>query len=589
MAKYRITAPDGGTYEVTAPDDASEADVLAYAQANYQKPDVLAQAQAAPITDLAPVTAKYDPTEGMTSVEIQRAAAGRNLSRIWPGIKQAATSAADYFLDQNPTIGNLGGNKNLTSLVTGHDGSLRDRVNTSLNAQYAQEEERRQLDAPLMAHPEAKAADALTTLATIVGPGLALRGTTAGATLLPRTLVGNAAQGAAVGAIQPAVSEGERAGNTGLGAALPVAGSVVAKGLNKLATAAKVPEHVRAVYEAAKARGIELTPGQLSDSRFMKWTQSMLRSVPFTGAQGRYDQQVGAFNRQLAKTIGEDAPVINSQVYGQAKARQSAKFEELTSRNALKVDDKLLRNLSDIADSAKISPKIAEEVDAAIDSLYARATTGPGGVVIPGEAYQAFDSELGQIIKAGGSHAHFIGNVQSAVRRAMDASISPEDAGAWKALRTEYGNRKKLTALVAGANDGPISPARVQAAVTSTKSGKESVASGGGGDLATLGRIGQRMKEPPSSGTAERLIAGGIFNPINWPYYGIGGTAGLTAGRLVDSKTLTKIIMRQNPGMTSEAAAKFIARAASPAGQVGNNQRQLPAPPPSALSGLGRR
>lgn len=35
MAKYRITAPDGGTYEVSAPDTASEAEVLAYAQKNY--------------------------------------------------------------------------------------------------------------------------------------------------------------------------------------------------------------------------------------------------------------------------------------------------------------------------------------------------------------------------------------------------------------------------------------------------------------------------------------------------------------------------------------------------------------------------
>lgn len=38
MAKYRITAPDGGTYEITAPDDASQEQVLAYAQSNYQKP-----------------------------------------------------------------------------------------------------------------------------------------------------------------------------------------------------------------------------------------------------------------------------------------------------------------------------------------------------------------------------------------------------------------------------------------------------------------------------------------------------------------------------------------------------------------------
>lgn len=37
MATYRITAPDGGSYDVTAPDDATQDQVLAYAQANYTK------------------------------------------------------------------------------------------------------------------------------------------------------------------------------------------------------------------------------------------------------------------------------------------------------------------------------------------------------------------------------------------------------------------------------------------------------------------------------------------------------------------------------------------------------------------------
>ena len=36
MSKYRITGPDGGTYEVTAPDGASEQEVLAYVQQNVQ-------------------------------------------------------------------------------------------------------------------------------------------------------------------------------------------------------------------------------------------------------------------------------------------------------------------------------------------------------------------------------------------------------------------------------------------------------------------------------------------------------------------------------------------------------------------------
>jgi hypothetical protein len=38
MAKYEITAPDGAVYEVEAPDDAKEADVLAYAQSQFNQP-----------------------------------------------------------------------------------------------------------------------------------------------------------------------------------------------------------------------------------------------------------------------------------------------------------------------------------------------------------------------------------------------------------------------------------------------------------------------------------------------------------------------------------------------------------------------
>lgn len=35
MAKYRLTSPDGATYEISAPDNASQADVLKYAQAQF--------------------------------------------------------------------------------------------------------------------------------------------------------------------------------------------------------------------------------------------------------------------------------------------------------------------------------------------------------------------------------------------------------------------------------------------------------------------------------------------------------------------------------------------------------------------------
>lgn len=39
MPKYRVTSPDGKSYEITAPDGATEDEVLAYAQKNFQTPE----------------------------------------------------------------------------------------------------------------------------------------------------------------------------------------------------------------------------------------------------------------------------------------------------------------------------------------------------------------------------------------------------------------------------------------------------------------------------------------------------------------------------------------------------------------------
>lgn len=363
----------------------------------------------------------------------------------------------------------------------------------------------------------------------------------------------------------------------GLGGALaPSAPAIATAGLSG-ALSGTVPAARKELAREAQRQGITLTPAQLSDSRFIKFAQSALRSVPFTGAQGRFQRQTGDFNRALARTIGEDADNLGAEVFSRAKARHSAKFDELTSRNALRVDNDLLRNLSDIADSAKISPDIARDVEAAIDRLYAQATTGNGGVVIPGRAYQAFDSELGSIIKNGGPPAHFLGQVQSTVRNAMDRSIAPEDVQAWRQLRREYGNRKALTPLAAKAEEGQIRPAQVLGAATSTKAGKEAMATGRSA-LAPLSRIGQLMKEPPSSGTAERATVSGL---LGGAAYIDPVTGGLTAGALnllsrgLDSRRLAQLMIRENPGMTLDTALEVIKRSAVPAAIV-TQQTQEP-------------
>jgi hypothetical protein len=67
---------------------------------------------------------------------------------------------------------------------------------------------------------------------------------------------------------------------------------------------------------------------------------------------------------------------------------------------------------------------------------------------------------------------------------------------------------KIIEPLVAKAKGGDISPQALMGAVTSDSSKKSMMARGKGGEIGDLARIGQAfLKEPPSSGTGERLGA----------------------------------------------------------------------------------
>lgn len=75
MATYNITSPDGKVYKITAPDNASEAEVLAYAQRNYKMtPKEGAKAP--------------DPTEGMSTGQKILVGVGKGMTDIGYGVGQ---------------------------------------------------------------------------------------------------------------------------------------------------------------------------------------------------------------------------------------------------------------------------------------------------------------------------------------------------------------------------------------------------------------------------------------------------------------------------------------------------------------------
>lgn len=533
-----------------------------------------------PITDLPQVNALPPDFSGVTAT-VDSTADGRQADGWKAGpLRDAAFGGRSVIQGAGNLLGAIGGDA-FNSYV----------VNPIARALGAQE-----------ARPYAQEANALANALNLpqaqtagdrvlgdIGEGLTGTALSLGTAGLARgaanpivSAVGNkASQGAGVQVASTALGSGA-AGTTrelggGPGAQLaagltgglaPTAIRVGAPALASGILSGTVPEARRELAREAQARGVDLTPAQLSDSRFVKYVQSALRSVPFTGAAKRSEQQVNQFNRAVAQSIGETADTVDSQVYARAKQRQSDLFDELTSRNAIKVDDKLLKSLENVSNNANANREAKAKIDDAIEFLYSQSTTGPNGVVIPGTVYQALDSELGQIAKAGGQGGHHVGQLRDAIRAGMDRSIAPQDAQAWRQLRTEYGNRKTIAPLVARSGDEGISPQGVLGAATNSQSAKEAVASGTRGEMATLGNIGRRMREPPSSGTAERAAVTSLFTLGGYANPAIGAlsyTAAQLASRGLDSRTIARLMIAENPGLSMADAERIAAQAVIPA------------------------
>jgi hypothetical protein len=142
---------------------------------------------------------------------------------------------------------------------------------------------------------------------------------------------------------------------------------------------------------------------------------------------------------------------------------------------------------------------------------------------------------------------NYAGQIRDALRDSLTRSLPEDDAAAYQQARTQYKNLKTIEPLtlrpdaVGGARPttGDISPASLRGAVNSSFGSNVAQATPGSVPLNDLARIGQLLKEPPSSGTAERssvlyaaakaaelggAIAAGHFAGV------VPAAAGLTAG-----------------------------------------------------------
>lgn len=199
-------------WDPEAPSDALELDIVGGTAAT---PEQVA-------TDQKVVEeAKADPLWGMSRLDRFLAGAGKATSDTLRGLRQAATEGISR---------NVAGAQNVLE-AGGLDASALDAIRDPLMQYVARQRneaaERERLDAPLMGDGYGFGGAMAGTAAQFVGPGLLARGSAAAPLIMPSTLRGVTAQGAAVGYLQPATDDIGRAENAGLGAAAGAAGGVI--------------------------------------------------------------------------------------------------------------------------------------------------------------------------------------------------------------------------------------------------------------------------------------------------------------------------------------------------------------------------
>jgi len=508
MPVFEIQDKNGATYEVDAPDENSA--VAGFQKFNGANPDV-----------------------GVATAIGRGAAQGATLgfNDEMRGLVEAGGAAPD----QPASLGALvrGGYNLLTGSGADAYSAGTERTRDDLATARAQ-------------HPIAtttgEIGGALGSGAGLVGGGLSIGANAARAgTGLGRAAIGSAADGAILGGIQGAGSSEEEKRLEGAGSGLVTGGLIggaapfVVSGASNLFRRAVTPLPINAERQAAanvlRNEGVDLTAGQLSGSKGLRYAES---EIGGNAAENMMERQGEQFTRAALRRAAIDADRATPQVMDDAFTRIGLDFDALAARNQLIPDRQLVGDLTTaVGDYGAIVPESMRSpiVLKVANDLVDAAKRGP----IDGAAYQSLRSQLERAsrgAKANPELSTALRGMREAIDGAMERSIAvnnPADAGAWRDVRNQYRNMLVLEKAASGAGEnaalGLISPSALRNA--SVNQGRRAYVRGQG-DFSELARAGEALMKPmPNSGTAGRLRA---QNLISFVPSLIGGGVGAAGG-----------------------------------------------------------
>lgn len=297
-----------------------------------------------------------------------------------------------------------------------------------------------------------------------------------------------------------------------------IVGAVVPSVAARVASPVRSASNERlAAAERLRQQGVtSITAGQATGSEALRGAESHLSALP--GAGGRaaaMREEVGEqYTRAVLRHAGEDAPRATPEVIDHAFTRIGQAFDDVASRTNMPLDRPLMNAIATaqseynlLVPASQRAPIIHEIID---DIRGARAgAAGGAGPTLGGRAYMAYRSLLDRAARAARENPE-LSNALFSLRNALDDALgrgaTTADLELLRGARRQYRNLLVVENAVTGAGEqtaaGLISPSQLRAAV---KNQNKRAYARGTADLAQLARDGEAVLKPlPQSGTPWR-------------------------------------------------------------------------------------
>jgi hypothetical protein len=433
-------------------------------------------------------------------------------------------------------------------------------VDDRASAQYqGQIDRERALQAPLMDTGAGIAGNAVGTFAQFYAGGAALAPFKAaqGAGMMARMGAGagnGAFGGAVVSATQPVATgrtrldnmdEGTIYGGIGGGVGVP-AGALISKVAR--GGADKIGAMQKELYDKAKALGIDVMPHQLSDSRVVKWLSSVVKDIPFTGANATNRRQIDQFTKAASNLVGKNtkelSPKVMNEVEGQIDTLYNSAFDDVN----VSLDNQFNTQLNALRTrlGADLNSSSREQFDNLVREIGQDISDGQ----MTGKIYQNIrKTRLNKLInsKSDTDYAQAVRDLRDLLDDAARRSLPPERMAMFDRAQELYRNNKVVSKAltfkdgmdVKTRTQGQVNPATFETAIGSKYRPTQ--------EVEDLGRIGQMIKDPaPQSGSTPRALASllalggaGAVTPVGI----FGGLAtGIGVGRVANSPLLSRYL-----------------------------------------------